>query len=101
MDEIFSFVGNTSLVELKNIQKKYQLKSKIFAKLELMNPTGSIKDRPAFKMVNDAINKGILKDYNSFNYSFKNNTLTLNQNMITPYQDMHSNEYAYLIQKTS
>lgn len=46
-------------------------------------------------------NKGILKDYNSFNYSFKNNILTLNQNMITPYQDMHSSEYAYLIQKTS
>lgn len=46
-------------------------------------------------------NKGVLKNYNSFNYSYDNNILTLNQNIITPYQDMHSNEYAYLIQKIS
>ena len=46
-------------------------------------------------------NNGMLKDYNSFNYSFENNILTLNQNIITPYQDMHSSEYAYLTQKIS
>ena len=46
-------------------------------------------------------NQGVLKDYNSFNYSYDNNILTLNQNIITPYQDMHSDEYAYLIQKIS
>jgi len=63
MKNILDLIGNTPLVELKNIQKKYQLKSKIYAKLELNNPTGSVKDRTALSLINDAIkNKKITKE---------------------------------------
>ncbi len=61
MDNILNLIGNTPVIELKNIQKKYHLKSKIFAKLELTNPTGSVKDRTALNLVKDAIEKNILK----------------------------------------
>ena len=63
MKNILDLIGNTPLVELKNIQKKYQLKSKIYAKLELNNPTGSVKDRTALSLINDAIkNNKITKE---------------------------------------
>ncbi len=55
MKNILDLIGNTPLVELKNIKEKYQLKSKIYAKLELNNPTGSVKDRTALWLINDAI----------------------------------------------
>lgn len=56
-------VGNTPLVELKKIKAKYSLKGNIFAKVESYNPAGSIKDRAAYEMFLDAINKGgITKD---------------------------------------
>lgn len=61
MKNILDLIGNTPLVELKNINEKYKLKSKIFAKLELNNPTGSVKDRTAYKIITDAINNDILK----------------------------------------
>ena len=64
MDSILNLIGNTPLVELKNIQEKYHLKSKIYAKLELTNPTGSVKDRTAFNLVKDAIDKKILNKDN-------------------------------------
>ena len=64
MDSILNLIGNTPIIELKNIQEKYHLKSKIYAKLELTNPTGSVKDRTALNLVKDAIEKNILKDDN-------------------------------------
>ena len=54
-------IGNTPLVELKNLQKKYALKGKIFAKLEWFNPAGSIKDRVAKAIVDDAEASGRLQ----------------------------------------
>lgn len=63
MKNILDLIGNTPLVELKNIETKYQLKSKIYAKLELQNPTGSVKDRTALSLINDAIsNNRITKE---------------------------------------
>ena len=53
-------VGNTPLVELKEIEKRFNLKSKIFAKLEKYNPAGSVKDRVALAMIEDAEQKGLL-----------------------------------------
>ncbi len=55
-------IGNTPLMELTKIEKEYQLQSKIYAKLESFNPGGSIKDRIALKMIEDAESKGILKE---------------------------------------
>lgn len=53
-------VGNTPLMELKNIALAENLSAKVLAKLEFMNPAGSIKDRVALSMVDDAEKKGIL-----------------------------------------
>ena len=54
-------IGNTPLMELAHIQKKYELKAKIFAKLEFLNATGYAKDRVAKAMIIDAENDGRLK----------------------------------------
>lgn len=54
--------GNTKLVELKNIEKRYNLKTRLFAKVENSNPSGSIKDRPVYQMLLDYKNDGILKE---------------------------------------
>ena len=54
-------VGHTPLLELTNIEKKYGLKAKILAKLEYLNPAGSVKDRVAKAILDDAEAKGILK----------------------------------------
>lgn len=54
-------IGNTPLVELVNIEKHFYLESKIFAKLESYNPGGSIKDRAALYMIEDAEKKSLLK----------------------------------------
>ena len=54
-------IGNTPLVELKHIEKKYKLEATILAKLEYLNPAGSVKDRIAKEMIEDAESKGLLK----------------------------------------
>ena len=53
-------IGKTPLVELTNIEKKYELKAKLLAKVELFNPGGSAKDRVAKAMLDDAEERGIL-----------------------------------------
>ena len=53
-------IGNTPLIELENIKKEYGLSSKLIAKAEFFNLTGSAKDRAAKYMVDDAIEKGII-----------------------------------------
>ena len=55
-------IGGTPLLELANIEKKENLSSKLLAKLEFFNPGGSIKDRVAKAMIEDAEEKGILKE---------------------------------------
>ncbi len=54
-------VGNTPLVRLLNIEKKYKLEAKLLAKLEYFNPSGSVKDRIAKEMIEDAEKSGKLK----------------------------------------
>ena len=54
-------IGHTPLVELTNIEKKHGLKAKLLAKLEYFNPAGSVKDRIAKAMIDDAETKGLLK----------------------------------------
>ena len=55
-------IGNTPLVEAVNIEKKYNLKARLLVKLEYFNPAGSVKDRIALAMIEDAEKKGILKE---------------------------------------
>ena len=54
-------IGKTPLLELTHIEKKLGLKAKVLAKLEYFNPAGSVKDRVAKAMIDDAEAKGILK----------------------------------------
>lgn len=54
-------VGKTPLLELTHIEKELDLKAKVIAKLEYFNPAGSVKDRIAKAMIDDAEEKGILK----------------------------------------
>lgn len=57
---IDELIGNTPMIELKNIENKFSLKAKILAKLEYLNPAGSAKDRVALKMLNEAENNGLI-----------------------------------------
>ena len=57
---IESLIGNTPLMELGNIAKELNLKARIYAKLELFNPAGSVKDRVAKAMIDDAEQKGLI-----------------------------------------
>ncbi len=59
---IEELIGNTPILELKNIKEKYNLKADIFAKLEYLNPAGSVKDRVGKAMLDDAEKKGLIKE---------------------------------------
>lgn len=55
-------IGKTPLVEVINIEYKYDLKAKVLVKLEYRNPAGSVKDRAAYYMIKEAEERGILKE---------------------------------------
>lgn len=65
MSKVFTsadqLIGGTPLLELTHIEKEFGLKAKILAKLEYFNPAGSVKDRVAKAMIDDAKQKGLLK----------------------------------------
>lgn len=58
---VLNLTGNTPLVEVTNIERNYGLKAKVLVKLEYFNPAGSVKDRVARAMIEDAEAKGKLK----------------------------------------
>ena len=59
---IVDLIGNTPLVEVVNLKRELGLRATILAKLEYFNPAGSVKDRIAKAMIEDAEEKGLLKD---------------------------------------
>jgi len=59
-NSITELVGNTPLVRLHKMEKKYQTQAIVLAKLEYFNPSGSVKDRIALAMIEDAERKGLL-----------------------------------------
>lgn len=59
-EKITDTIGNTPLVELKRIEDKYHLQARLVAKVELFNPAGSVKDRIAKAMIEDAEAKGLI-----------------------------------------
>ena len=65
MSRIYSsadeLIGNTPLLEVKNIEREEGLKARVLVKLEYFNPAGSVKDRVAKAMIDDAEEKGLLK----------------------------------------
>ena len=59
---VLGLIGNTPLVEVGNIEKELGLKARVLVKLEYLNPAGSVKDRIAKAMIEDAESKGLLKE---------------------------------------
>ena len=59
-NKITDTIGKTPLVELKNIEKEYNLKAKLVAKVEFFNPGGSVKDRIAKAMIEEAEKQGLI-----------------------------------------
>ena len=59
-EKIIDTIGGTPLVELKNLEKEYNLKAKIIAKVESFNPGGSVKDRIAKAMIEEAEKQGLI-----------------------------------------
>ena len=59
--KITDLIGKTPILELSNTEKNYDLDAKLLAKLEYFNPAGSVKDRIAKAMIDDAEKKGLLK----------------------------------------
>ncbi len=62
VNSILEVVGNTPLLKLNKIIKKYNLKANLYAKLEYLNPTGSVKDRTALYIIEQAKKQGLLKN---------------------------------------
>jgi cysteine synthase len=60
-NDVSEFIGNTPLVRLSRLMKEEGLETEILAKIEFVNPAGSVKDRPALAMIEDAIEKGLIK----------------------------------------
>lgn len=58
---VTELIGRTPIIELKNIEEKHNLKTTVLAKLEYFNPAGSVKDRVAKAMIEDAEKSGVLK----------------------------------------
>ena len=58
---VTELIGHTPVLEVKNIESELGLKAKVLVKLELFNPAGSIKDRVAKQMIEDAEQEGVLK----------------------------------------
>ena len=59
-ERILDTIGNTPLVELKNLEKEFNLKARLVAKVESFSPGGSVKDRIAFAMIEDAEKQGLI-----------------------------------------
>lgn len=59
-NSVLECIGDTDLVELKNIEKEFNLTYKLYAKLERENPSGSIKDRAALYIINDGLKNGTI-----------------------------------------
>lgn len=61
-ENVAELIGKTPLLHVNNFEKKRGVEANIFAKLEYFNPAGSVKDRVALAMINDAEQRGILKE---------------------------------------
>lgn len=61
-NSVLELIGHTPIVKLNRLEKELDLKAHIFAKLEYLNPAGSVKDRPAYNMILEAEKEGLIKE---------------------------------------
>ena len=64
-ESILELVGHTPIVHLNRIEKEENTLASIYAKVEFFNPAGSVKDRIALNMINEAENAGLIKKNNA------------------------------------
>ena len=81
MSNIENYIGNTPLVLIEEIKS-----NKIYAKLEGNNPAGSIKDRPAIRMIKDAELKGLISKGDTLIEATSGNTGKRTKKLLTSYQ---------------
>ena len=62
-ENVSDLVGNTPLIELTHYQRDHGLKARLIGKVESFNPAGSIKDRVAKAMIDDAVERGVLGEH--------------------------------------
>lgn len=91
-------IGRTPLMELAEYSRKYGLKQNIIAKLEAFNPAGSVKDRVALAMIEDAEARGALKpgaDYRAYQWKYRCGTGDgcYNQRISPDAHDARNHEY--------
>ena len=60
-ENVTELIGHTPLMEVKNLESESQLKAKVLVKLEYFNPAGSVKDRVALNMIEDAEKSGRIR----------------------------------------
>ena len=60
-ESVTELIGKTPLLEVKNLEREEKLKAKLLVKLEYFNPAGSVKDRVALSMIEDAEKKGRIR----------------------------------------
>ena len=73
-NSFLDLVGNTPLVRVNNLIKKDELKADVLAKLEYFNPAGSVKDRIAKEMIQDALEKGLINENTTLTEPTSGNT---------------------------
>ena len=61
-NSVLEIIGHTPIIKLNRLKKILNLKANIFAKLEFLNPGGSVKDRPALNMILEAEKDGLVKE---------------------------------------
>ncbi|MBR6071282.1 MAG: cysteine synthase A [Acholeplasmatales bacterium] len=61
-NSVLDIIGKTPIIKLNRLKKYLGLRANIFAKLEFLNPGGSVKDRPAYNMIAEAENEGLIKE---------------------------------------
>lgn len=61
-NDVSEFIGSTPLVRLSRLMEEEGLEAEILAKIEFVNPAGSVKDRPAMAMIEDALDRGLIKE---------------------------------------
>ncbi|MFI3200650.1 MAG: cysteine synthase A [Eubacteriales bacterium] len=61
-NNVTQLIGNTPIMRLERLEKEWNIPGKLYGKLEYLNPTGSVKDRIALAMIEDAEEKGLLKE---------------------------------------
>ena len=61
-EHAYELVGKTPLIELRHVEEEFGLECCLYAKVELFNPAGSVKDRIALAMIEDAERRGLLTE---------------------------------------